>query len=39
MSYTCIIKPEAELDILRSAQWCEQDLGLRFLNEVEEKLD
>ncbi len=42
MNYTRIVKPEAELDILKSAQWYEkkqQDLGLRFLDEVEEKLD
>lgn len=42
MNYSLIVKPEAELDILRSAQWYErkqQDLGLRFLDEVEEKLD
>lgn len=42
MNYNLIVKPEAELDILRTAQWYEkkqQDLGLRFLDEVEEKLD
>lgn len=42
MNYTRIIKPEAELDILETAQWYEKkqhDLGLRFLDEVEEKLD
>ena len=41
MNYNLIVKPEAELDILQSAQWYEkkqQDLGLRFLEEVEEKL-
>lgn len=42
MNYNLIVTPEAELDILRTAQWYEkkqQDLGLRFLDEVEEKLD
>jgi toxin ParE1/3/4 len=42
MNYNLIVKPEAKLDILKSAQWYEkkqQDLGLRFLDEVEEKLD
>jgi hypothetical protein len=40
MNFSLIVKPEAELDILKSAQWYEkkqQDLGLRFLDEVEEQ--
>ena len=41
MKYTLIVKPEAELDILKSAKWYEKkqgNLGVRFLDEVEEKL-
>ena len=37
MNYSLIVKPEAELDLLRSAQWYErkqQDLGLRFLDDL-----
>ncbi|MFQ3212727.1 MAG: toxin ParE1/3/4 [Marivirga sp.] len=40
MKYTLIVKPEAELDILKSSQWYEEkqkDLGLLFRDEVEEK--
>ncbi|MEQ8925460.1 MAG: type II toxin-antitoxin system RelE/ParE family toxin [Fulvivirga sp.] len=42
MTYSLIIKPEAELDILNTSNWYEekqQDLGLRFLDEVEDKLN
>ncbi|MEQ8477003.1 type II toxin-antitoxin system RelE/ParE family toxin [Fulvivirga sp.] len=42
MNYTIFVKPEAELDILKTAQWYEQkqyDLGSRFLDEIEEKLN
>jgi len=41
MKYTLIVKPEAELDTLKSAKWYEEkqeNLGVRFLDEVEEKL-
>ena len=41
MKYTLIVKPEAELDTLKSAKWYEEkqeNLGIRFLDEVEEKL-
>jgi len=41
MSYSLIVKPEAELDMLKSAKWYEEkqvDLGIRFLDEVEDKL-
>ncbi len=41
MNYTLIVKPEAELDTLKSAQWYEEKqekLGVRFLDEVAEKL-
>ncbi len=41
MKYSLIVKPEAELDTLKSAKWYEEkqkNLGLRFLDEVEEKL-
>lgn len=41
MKYTLIVKPEAELDTLKSAKWYEEkqdSLGVRFLEEVEEKL-
>ncbi|HET8860476.1 type II toxin-antitoxin system RelE/ParE family toxin [Marivirga sp.] len=41
MKYYLIVKPDAELDILKSAQWYEEkqeSLGVRFLNEVEQKL-
>ena len=41
MKYTLTVKPEAELDILESAQWYEkkqENLGLRFMETVEEKL-
>jgi hypothetical protein len=33
MSYSLIVKPEAELDMLKSAKWYEEkqvDLGIRF---------
>lgn len=42
MNYTIFIKPEAELDILKTAQWYEEkqhNLGSRFLDEIEEKLN
>lgn len=41
MSYSLIVKPEAELDMLKSAKWYEEkqvDLGIRFLDEIEDKL-
>ncbi len=41
MKYTLIVKPEAELDTLKYAKWYEEkqeNLGNRFLDEVEEKL-
>ncbi|WKK74502.1 type II toxin-antitoxin system RelE/ParE family toxin [Marivirga salinae] len=41
MSYSLIVRPEAELDILESSQWYEdkqENLGVRFLDEVEEKI-
>ncbi len=41
MNYTLIVKPEAELDTLKPAQWYEEKqekLGIRFLDKVEEKL-
>ncbi|MDH5365470.1 MAG: type II toxin-antitoxin system RelE/ParE family toxin [Cyclobacteriaceae bacterium] len=41
MKYTLIVKLEAELDILESAQWYEkkqEKLGVRFIDEVGEKL-
>lgn len=41
MKYTLVIKPEAELDMLKSAQWYEEkqkNLGVRFLDEVGDKL-
>lgn len=41
MKYILIVKPEAELDTLKSAKWYEEkqeNLGVRFLDEVEEKL-
>ena len=37
MKFHLIVKPEAELDILESAKWYEeqrQELGLRFLEAV-----
>ncbi len=40
MKYTLIVKPEAELDILKSAQWYEnkqENLGSRFLDLVSDK--
>ncbi len=42
MKYSLIVKPEAELDTLKSAKWYEKrqkNLGVRFLEEVEEKLN
>lgn len=42
MKYTIFIKPSAELDILQTAQWYEakqHQLGLRFLDEIDEKLN
>jgi len=42
MSYTRIIKPEAELDIIKATKWYEEKkkgLGIKFLDEIEEKLD
>lgn len=41
MSYSLIVKPEAELDMLKSTKWYEEkqlDLGIHFLDEVEDKL-
>ena len=41
MSYSLNVKPEAELDMLKSAQWHEEkqvDLGICFLDEIEDKL-
>ncbi|RUA28563.1 MAG: type II toxin-antitoxin system RelE/ParE family toxin [Bacteroidetes bacterium] len=41
MNYSLIVRPEAELDILESSQWYEdkqENLGVRFLDEVEEKI-
>ena len=41
MKYTMTVKPEAELDILESAKWYEEkqkNLGVRFLDEIDEKL-
>ncbi|MGJ3235692.1 type II toxin-antitoxin system RelE/ParE family toxin [Marivirga sp.] len=41
MNYALIVRPEAELDILESSQWYEEkqeNLGLRFLDEVEDKI-
>ena len=41
MKYSLIIKPEAELDMLKSSKWYEEkqnNLGLRFLDEAEELL-
>ena len=41
MRYTLVIKPDAELDMLKSAQWYEEkqkNLGVRFLDEVGDKL-
>ncbi|WP_375577569.1 type II toxin-antitoxin system RelE/ParE family toxin [Marivirga tractuosa] len=41
MNYRLIVRPEAELDILESSQWYEdrqENLGIRFLDEIEEKL-
>jgi plasmid stabilization system protein ParE len=41
MTYTLIVRPEAELDTATSAKWYEEkqeNLGIRFLDEVEEKL-
>jgi plasmid stabilization system protein ParE len=41
MKYSLIIKPDAELDILKAARWYEkkqQNLGIRFLDEVEDKI-
>jgi len=42
MKYTLIVKPDAELDILKSAKWYEEkqeNLGVRFLDEIDEKLN
>jgi len=41
MKYTLIVKPEAELDMLESAQWYEskqENLGSRFLELVDDKI-
>lgn len=41
MTYSLVIKPEAELDILNSVKWYEEkqaQLGLRFLEAVELKI-
>ena len=41
MSYSLIVKPEAELDMLKTTKWYEEkqvDLGIRFLDEIEDKL-
>lgn len=41
MRYSLIVKPESELDILKSAKWYEgkqQNLGIRFPDEVDDKL-
>ena len=41
MKYELIIKPEAELDLLQSAKWYEnqqKNLGHRFMGAVEDKL-
>ncbi|MGM0581167.1 MAG: type II toxin-antitoxin system RelE/ParE family toxin [Bacteroidota bacterium] len=41
MNYRLIVRPEAELDILESSQWYEdkqENLGIRFLDEIEEKM-
>ena len=41
MKYILIVKPEAELDTLKSAKWYEkkqENLGIRCLEEVEDKL-
>ncbi|WKK80468.1 type II toxin-antitoxin system RelE/ParE family toxin [Marivirga arenosa] len=41
MNYRLIVRPEAELDILESSQWYEdkqKNLGIRFLEKIEEKL-
>jgi len=40
VKYTLTIKPEAELDMLKSAKWYEEkqkNLGFRYLDEVEDK--
>ncbi len=41
MKYQLVIKPDAELDILESAKWYEEQrekLGYRFLEAVDSKL-
>ena len=41
MKYHLIVKPEAELDIVESAKWYEQqrsELGYRLLEAVDEKI-
>ncbi len=41
MRYSLFVKPEAELDIMKSAKWYEgkqENLGIRFLDEVDDKL-
>ena len=41
MTYKLVVKPEAELDILESAKWYENQqkgLGIRFVNSIDKKI-